>query len=277
MSDLQNQQYLASEQYKDSSHLSARIQLHQLFSTNPYGWFRWVFDQFTLPTSAHVLEVGSGPGTLWNENWLRIPTGWRITLSDFSPGMVREAEGNLGEHEKLFTYEASDGMAIPFSGETFDAVIANHVLYHIPDRQKALAEINRVLVSGGRFFATTIGENHLVELSQIMDGFIPTRGNYYSPGLNPGGFTLENGLEQLSPWFDLVEIRKYPDALVVTEAAPLVNYLLSMITWRDILSNKEAVSKLNLVINNLIEQHGSIHIQKCSGMFIVVKRGQVDE
>jgi len=277
MTNLQNQQYLASEQYKDSSHLSARIQLHQRFSTNPYGWFRWVFDQFTLPPDAHVLEIGCGPGTLWKENQPRIPPGWQITLSDFSPGMVGEAEGNLGLLEKSFRYEASDGMAIPFPGEAFNAVIANHVLYHIPDRRKALAEINRVLKPGGRFFATTIGENHLVELSQIMDGFTPTQGKYYSPGLNPAGFTLENGGEQLTPLFDQIEVRTYPDGLVLTEAEPLVAYILSMITWKDILSNKEAVSKLYRIITNLIEQQGSIRIQKCSGMFIAEKRELANE
>jgi len=277
MSDLQNQQYLASEQYKDSSHLSARIQLHQRFSTNSYGWFRWVFDQFTLPPDARVLEIGCGPGTLWQENRSRIPPDWKITLSDFSPGMAREAAGNLGLRGKSFNYEASDGMAIPFPNESFTAVLANHVLYHIPDRGKTLADINRVLRSGGRFFATTIGENHLSELSQIMDGFTLTQGKYYSPGLNPSGFTLENGLEQLTPWFDQVEIRKYSDGLVINEAEPLVAYILSMITWKDILSNKGAVSKLRLIINNLIEQYGSIRIQKCSGMFIAEKRDLANE
>ncbi len=277
MSDLQNQPFLASEQYKDSSHLSARIQLHQRFSTNAYGWFNWVFDQFTLTPDAHVLEIGCGPGTLWKENLLRIPRGWLITLSDFSPGMVREAGGNLGLGGITFTYEASDGMAIPFPSKAFDAVVANHMLYHVPQRGKALAEINRVLKPGGKFFATTIGENHLLELSQIMDGFTPTKGKYYSPGLNPGGFTLENGLEQLTPWFDHVSVRMYSDGLVVTEAEPLVAYILSMITWREFLSNKEAVSKLSQIIINLLERHGSIHIQKCSGMFIAEKRDLTNE
>ncbi len=277
MPDLQDQHYLAHEQYRDASHLNARIQLHQRFSTNPYGWFRWVFDQLALPPEAFLLEVGCGAGSLWLENQHRIPRGWKITLSDFSPGMVTQARANLGLSQNSSNYEASDGMAIPFPNKTFTAVIANHVFYHIPDRPRALAEIHRVLEPGGRLFATTIGGNHFIELGQIMRGFIPTGGQYYSPGLNPQGFTLENGADQLSPWFENIEIRHYPDSLVITEAQPLIDYILSMITWADVLSNEAAIDKLSALVNRLIDQHGSIHIQKCSGMFICEKKEPADE
>lgn len=277
MPDLSDQRYLKLEQYKDASHLNARIQLHQRFSTNSYGWFKWVFDQFDLPPEANILEIGCGSGKLWSENLDRIPTVWHLTLSDFSPGMVRDAKMNIGQKRNSFTYEVSNGMAVPFPKETFSAVIANHMLYHFPNRNKAIAEINRVLQPDGCFFASTIGENHLKELSQIMAGFDETGSNYYSPALNPGGFTLENGTLQLAPWFNPIEIRHYHDALVVTEAKPLVAYILSMIPQADIIADDNFVAKLSLSINELINQHGSIYIQKSSGMFIGTKRGLVDE
>ena len=53
------------EQYKDGSNLSARIRLHQRFSTNRYGFFRWMFDRIQIPESARVLELGCGTGILW--------------------------------------------------------------------------------------------------------------------------------------------------------------------------------------------------------------------
>jgi len=52
---------------------------------------QWVFDQFNLAAKSRILEVGCGPGLLWLQNVARIPEGWDITLSDFSPGMLDEA------------------------------------------------------------------------------------------------------------------------------------------------------------------------------------------
>jgi SAM-dependent methyltransferase len=273
MPDQLDQRYLKFEQYKDASHLNARIQLHQRFSTNPYGWFKWVFDQLLLPPATHILEIGCGPGTLWLENQNRIPSGWHITLSDFSPGMVREARSNISSNLNRFTYAGSDGMAIPFPKETFGAVIANHILYHFTDRKKALAEISRVLKPEGIFFASTIGENHLMELSQIMADFTPTGGNYFSPALNPCGFTLENGTHQLTPWFDPIEIHHYPDSLVITETEPLVAYILSMVSGSKSTKVTSEINRLNRLLDKMIKQCGSIYIQKSSGIFIGIKKG----
>jgi ubiquinone/menaquinone biosynthesis C-methylase UbiE len=222
------------------------------------------------------MEIGCGPGMLWSENKVRIPLGWRIILSDFSPGMVRDAISNISFNRYAFYYEVSNGMAIPFKEETFDAIIANHVLYHFLDRKQALEEIYRVLKPDGCFFASTIRENHLKELSQLTSGFFP--GTYYSPALNPSGFTLENGTIQLVPWFKQVEIRHYQDALVITEAKALVAYILSMIPRGEILPNDSRIANLSTKINQIIDQHGSIYIQKSAGMFICkLKRGMNNE
>jgi ubiquinone/menaquinone biosynthesis C-methylase UbiE len=273
MPDLFDQHHLKQEQYQDASHLNARIELHKRFSTNPYGWFRWVIDQFNFIPGFMILEIGCGPGILWLENKGRIHTGWDITLSDFSPGMIQEARKNLHLSQNKFAYEASDGMAIPFPNETFDAVIANHVLYHFPDQEKALAEINRVLKADGCFYATTNGENHQKELSQILSGFPRTKGKYYSSALRPTGFTLESGTAQLTPWFKSIEVRHYPDTLVVTEAEPLMAYILSMIPILDINPNNGEIIDLSLLISQMIDRNGSIVIHKSSGMFVGVKRG----
>ena len=53
--------YLLTQQYRNASNLDARMQLHQRFSTNKYGWHRWVFDQLRLPAKARVLELEARP------------------------------------------------------------------------------------------------------------------------------------------------------------------------------------------------------------------------
>src|SRR5438034_9612344 len=95
MSEFSDQRYLLNDQYKNAQNLNARVMLHARFSTNKYGWHRWIFDHFTLPQGARVLELGTGPGYLWSSNRDRIPQHWNITVSDFSSGMLEEARRNL--------------------------------------------------------------------------------------------------------------------------------------------------------------------------------------
>ncbi|MBI3170151.1 MAG: class I SAM-dependent methyltransferase, partial [Chloroflexi bacterium] len=96
MSRFTDQNYLTQSQYKDSSNLNARLAIHKRFSTNPYGWFNWVFDKLAaLPADANILELGCGSGELWKECASRIPAGWVLTLTDLSGGMLDSAWRNL--------------------------------------------------------------------------------------------------------------------------------------------------------------------------------------
>ncbi len=276
MPEITDPSYLEREQYKDASHLNARIHLHQRFSTNSYGWFRWVFDQLDLPLDAIILELGCGPGIFWLENKARIPSGWQITLSDFSPGMVREAKNNLNLFGADLYYASSNAMAIPFANATFDVVIANHMLYHVPDRQTAFKEINRVLKPNGRLLAATNGKNHLRELDEITISCSPAVGVHLTTNFSSAGFTLDNGIQQLTPWFTQLEIHHYDDALVVTEAQPLVDYILSMIPLPGNTSDNNYAISLTNYINEKIKQNGAIYIQKSSGLIRSIKRN-IDE
>ena len=265
MTRFQDQAYLLADQYRDFSNLSARQQLHDLFSTSEYGWHQWLFDQFNFPPECRVLELGCGAGVLWFENADRIPEGWDITLSDFSEGMLQDAQRNLDANQHPFRFEIVDAQAILCEDESFDAVIANHMLYHVPDRPKAFSEIHRALRPGGWFYASTVGENHLRELGELVRRFDAnlTYGTWENP------FTLENGLDQVAEWFSQVKAHRYEDDLVVTEAEPLIAYVLS--------STSISEAKPAFVGNRLAEfirfveqeltQYGAIHITKDSGIF----------
>ncbi|MEO8956871.1 MAG: class I SAM-dependent methyltransferase [Ktedonobacteraceae bacterium] len=208
MSELSNQHYLLTNQYNNAQKLEARIQLHQLFSTNRYSWFRWVFDHFALPPQSLILELGCGPGYLWSKNADCIPAQGQITLSDFSPGMLQEAQQNLRDIQRSFTFQQVDAQSIPFETESFDAVIANHMLYHVPDRARALAEIHRVLKPGGVFYAATNGRNNMRELREITTRLVPSAGTMWGEMPHDQGqldhFYLETGGAELAPWFSPV-------------------------------------------------------------------------
>ena len=265
MSKFTDQRYLKTDQYRDSSNLDARAALHQRFSTNPRGWFNWVFDALAkLSSNAKFLELGCGPAYLWKECSARIPSTWDITLSDLSPGMLDSAWRNLVVTGRAFQFKEIDAQSIPFPDEAFDAVIANFMLYHVPDRPKALGEIRRVLKPGGRLFAATVGENHMREALQWTKRIgKETMASVSVP------FTLENGFEQLVSVFSNVELTRYPDSLKVTEVKPLIAYILSNVSAGDVIESGLAGVKKEL--QEELKAKGEIFITKDSGLFEAIK------
>ena len=257
-----DQQYLLTEQYKDASNLIARIALHERFSTNPYDWHRWVFVQFHIAPQAKILELGCGPGKLWLNNAERIPEGWQITLTDFSPGMLQENRSNLQSVPHHFDYRVVDAQSIPFASETFDAVIANHMLYHVPNRAKAIAEVRRVLKPEGHFYAATNGEGHLRELdilgSRVVAGVEIYSGEQHS-------FTLETGAEELDRQFAHVDLHIMEGNLVVTEVEPIIAFMRSTRLGSQL--SEKHIQAMRDIISQEIAEHGSFFIAKSTGVF----------
>jgi SAM-dependent methyltransferase len=260
MPQIDDQIYLR-EQYKNASNLNDRIQLHVRFSTNPYDFQIWVFDQLQLAPDSLVLELGCGPGSLWRRNLARIPSGWQITLTDLSPGMLAEARANLAG-ARPFAFGLADAQALPFDDAAFDAVIANHMLYHVPDRPKAFAQIQRVLAPGGRLYAATNGATALQEIHTLVHDFDPTIGVWARPDTKD--FTLETGSAELSRWFSHVLVHRQENALVVTEAEPLVAYVASM---ADANLTGARRAEFTRRVEELIALDGAIHITKDTGLF----------
>ncbi len=239
------------EQYATDSNLRARIELHERFSTSRLSYPRWVFDGYDFAAAADVLEVGCGNGLMWRENLDRLPDGWRLTFTDLSPGMVQTVREALGDRAE---YAVADAQELPFDDASFDAVIANHMLFHVPDRPRALAEIARVLRPGGVFRATTIGLDHLRRLRELVP---PREGGQWEKTRER--FTIEQVLAELAPFFVDVEIEPYEDSLEVTELEPLLDFVRS----RGDVEESE-LEPLRRAAEEEIVARGSFHVSKAT-------------
>lgn len=262
MPQISDRTFLLHDQYRDSSNLEARVQLHRRFSTNQYGWNRWCFDQLKLPPNGRILEIGCGPGYLWRDNVDRIPASWDITLSDLSPGMLERARENL--KERAFRFEIIDAQSIPFEAAAFDAVIANHLLYHVPDLPAALAEIRRVLKPSGAAYLATNGDAHLRELHALLAHFDGADDFNWNAQVT-ARFSLDQGEETIGCVFGRHEVRHYVDNLIVTDVAPLVEYILSLARRSAAETHRAA---LTAFIEAELQSRGAIFITKDSGLFI---------
>jgi SAM-dependent methyltransferase len=274
MNKLTDQKHLVTAQYKNQERLAARLRLHERFHTNPVVWHRWVFDQVILPSQASILEIGCGNGALWLRNQDRIPPGWNLLLGDLSYGMLQEAKQNLAFLGGQARFQSLDVQLLRLPNEAFDVVIANHILYHVPSVRRALLEIERVLKPGGRLYAATNGKTHLQELfalGQSVPQLRPYLLDIQQVLLAPDSFTLETGLRQLGEFFREISLSNYPDNLVVTEPAPFVDYLLSLLPE---LSDNEVETAgrelLQLAGNHIAAGNGRFVIHKSTGMFTAV-------
>ena len=270
----QDKTYLREQQYSDSRNLDARAALHRDFSTSSVDWQTWVFTQLGLEPDTAVLECGCGPGWLWRQNLARIPANCAITLTDLSPGMVAEAEAALNEAESAladsgttFQVREANTEALPFADESFDVVVANHMLYHVPHLDTALAEIRRVLKPHGRFLAATNGDNHMRELKELAFRVAGDAVPQKWPQLT---FRLENGRDLLAPYFDHVSLLPFADGLAVTAVEPLMAYLRSMTLFSILQTDDMArqVAALEQHIVTTIAAEGAYRIQKETGLFI---------
>ncbi|MBK7455309.1 MAG: class I SAM-dependent methyltransferase [Anaerolineales bacterium] len=261
MQSLTDPKYLVKSQYKDSSNLDARIMLHQKFSTNPQGWSNWVFDQLLqLPDNANILELGCGSGVLWKETSQRVPAGWTITLSDLSDGMLDSTWRNLVITGRSFKFERIDAQSIPYADGTFDAVIANHMLYHVPDRRRALKEVRRVLKDEGILFASTLGKNHMREMWDLLE-----RTGSVKRYMVTSAFSLENGKEQMQEFFPHVELSHYLDNLRVTDVSAMMAYIRSMASTADF--REDMFRSIERELLETMKQNGDIFIEKAAVLF----------
>ena len=159
-------------QYSTSDKLAARARLHTQYSVSDEGWFEWMARRLSLGEGDAVLDVGCGPGWFWHAAAPLLPDRLNLTLADQSAGMVREARERCGSLKQWrVTAVEADAVALPFADRSFDAVVAMHMLYHVPDQTRAIAEMHRVLKPGGRLAVTTNGANNLRDLYALTTVF----------------------------------------------------------------------------------------------------------
>ncbi len=211
-------------QYIDATNISSRIRLHQEYSINPQGWFPWLFEQCQLRDGMKILEVGCGNGELWKKNIDRLPENISVVLTDISEGMLHDARQSIGDDHR-FTFRKADVENLPFSDNTFDLVIANHMLFYCDGLQCALQNCKMVLKSDGKLICSTYGRKHMHEITELVQGFnqdiVLSSESLYEK------FGLENGEELLKPFFSEIDLKRYEDGILIEDPEPLIAYILS--------------------------------------------------
>jgi SAM-dependent methyltransferase len=170
---------------------------------------------FTAVEDAHasrMLDAGCGPGDL-TQRFVR-DLGLEVHAIDISPRMV-ELTRNRGIDAQIADIES-----IPFGDAEFDCVFAGWVLYHAPGLDKAIDECARVLRTGSRLVATTIGEDNLGELWNLFED---------GERRAPVSFNRVNGAELLRRRFARVDQRDVDSTLVFPDVESIRTFVAATI------------------------------------------------
>lgn len=160
----------------------------------------------------NVLEVGGGQGEL--AEWMEEELAATVTFLDQSERMVE-----LARARGIADAHVGDVQELPFADATFDTVVAAWMLYHVPDLDRGLGEIARVLEPGGRLVAVTNSVRHIEELRELFGSILP--------GFQKT-FNAENAAEHLLRHFGTVERADTEVVAVVSDRQVLVDYQRSL-------------------------------------------------
>lgn len=255
------------KQYADSKKLAARARLNSEYTISEIGWFPWVAQQLPLKSGDRILDIGCGPGWFWAAAG-SLPTNLNLTLSDLSPGMVQEAvERCKGLPLAGVTGQRADAASLPFEDSSFDAVIAMHMFYHLPDPYKGMAEMHRVLKPGGFLAVTTNGAGNMRRMYELTTvfGSLP-----YDPAGATFGYDTAERLMRTQ--FGNVRMTQHPAHLRVTEPEDIFLALTSYPPGDE--ADETKLAEFRQAIAKAFEVgNGVLEVDKETALFVSHKAG----
>lgn len=143
-----------------------------------------------------VLEIATGPGLLAKHVAYAAK---KMIATDYSEGMIAEAK--KGEYPDNLTFEVADAHQLPFDDNSFDVVLIANALHVMPEPEKALQEIDRVLKKTGILIAPNFINHKEGFISKIWSGILKAAGikfehqwtrNEYKEFLEKNGWKVKN-------------------------------------------------------------------------------------
>ncbi len=258
--------YLAY-QYGDAARLRIRQEAHRRYSERPDDFLEWVVDHLDPQPGERIGDVGCGPGIY---HPLVAARGAQVVALDPSWGMVAEVARQGG------WVVQGDAQQLPWAHEAFHRVMANHMLYHVPDRRAALQEMWRVLRPGGRVVLATNAGDHLRRLHELHAQVARSLGYRPLEGSVTERFSLDH-LALVRSVFPNARVHVRPDAFRFPTVEAALAYYASMAVDRiadppgDGSHRPRLLAAMAEVLQEVWARDGVIRVEKTAGCFVAEK------
>lgn len=213
-------------QYASTDPLKVRIETHHIYEESHVDLDAEAAGLLDLSDAVRVLDVGCGPG-LFLAYLAEHSHPAQLVGCDQSSAMLDEGVARLANHGARANWVQGDAQNLPFRDAAFDRVVARHMLYHVPDKSRALREFARVLRTSGAALLSTNAADYLPRVRDLVTAALDRFG-LSGPPWHSGGFSTENAAEMLGSVFPHVEEIIISNALVFTSAEPIVRYIETM-------------------------------------------------
>lgn len=179
------------------------------------------------PGPRRILDVGCGNGMYLSRLREAFPQA-EVVGVDLSPSMLEP----LPEPTV-----AADARDLPFATGSADAVLAMHMLYHVPDLRAALDELERVLAPGGVLFVSTLASDDRPEYAALWrEATRQVLGVEQEDAQRAvlDHFSLETAQTMLTERFASVRLHDFPGVIELPEPGPLLAAYRSTASFLDL-------------------------------------------
>lgn len=240
-------------QYSDDEKLRIRIETHAKYSERS-GFQRWVVGHVAATAGQRLLDVGSGTG----DDYHPMLKGVDVVALDLSLGMLVKVRAKRVN---------ADAQALPFSDGAFDHVMSNHMLYHVPDKPRALREMRRIVRRGGRVVITANSRSSYSRLWALRDAAVAELGLRAHHGVGYW-FAIED-VELVASVFPTVRVERWDDAFVFPSAEPILRYLATGPASVESETDRQRLfALLRPRIDEIVSREGTFRVPKGAGCFI---------
>jgi SAM-dependent methyltransferase len=216
--------FLREAQYQSDVNLAARQSIYA-YQQPPVNLMGQVLDLAAPDGFEVVADIGCGNGLYLAELARRGHAGPVLGV-DMSPGMLRAARQRAGDTARRSpALLAADATALPLRDAATDLTLAMHMLYHVPEPGRAVAELRRVTRPGGRLIVGLNGTDHLQEMRDVITAALASIGRDRAPRER---LTLDQGETLLRPVFASVTRHDFVSRLLLPGPEPVADYMRSM-------------------------------------------------
>ncbi len=215
--------FLREVQYRTDANLAARQSIYA-YQQPPVNLTTRVLDLAAPAGPEVVADIGCGNGLYLAELARRGHVGHVLGI-DMSTGMLRAARQRADDAGRPgLALLAADATALPLRDGAADLTFAMHMLYHVPEPRRAVAELRRVTRPGGRLIVGLNGEDHLQEMRDVITAALN------SIGLDPvphDRLSLDHGELLLRSVFGSVSRHDFVSKLLLPGPEPVADYVRS--------------------------------------------------